>query len=40
MTGRPLRSFVCVAAEGLDTDERLAEWASHGIAYAKTLPPK
>ena len=40
MTGRPMRSFVYVAAEGLATDEGLADWAARGIAYAESLPPK
>ena len=40
MTGRPIRSFVYVAAHGLATDEGLAEWAGQCIAYAESLPPK
>ena len=40
MTGRPMRSFVYVAGEGIATDDGLAEWAGRGIAYAETLPPK
>ena len=40
MTGRPMRSFVYVAAEGLASDEGLAEWAGRGISYAASLPPK
>ena len=40
MTGRPMRSFVYVAAEGIATDEGLQEWASRGIDYAGSLPPK
>ena len=40
MTGRPMRGFVYVAAEGLATDDGLAEWAGRGIAYAAYLPPK
>ena len=40
MTGRPMRSFVYVAAEGLASDEGLQEWAGRGIAYAESLPPK
>lgn len=40
MTGRPMRSFVCVTAEGLADDEGLATWAGRGIAYAESLPPK
>ena len=40
MTGRPMRSFVCVAAEGIASDAGLEEWAGRGIAYAGSLPPK
>lgn len=40
MTGRPMRSFVYVGAEGLASDEGLADWAGKGIAYAASLPPK
>ena len=40
MTGRPMRSFVYVAAEGLADDEELERWAGRGIAYADSLPPK
>ncbi len=40
MTGRPMRSFVYVAAEGLAEDEGLADWAQRGFAYAQSLPPK
>ena len=40
MTGRPMRSFVYVAGEGIATDDGLAEWTGRGLAYAETLPPK
>ena len=40
MTGRPMRGFVYVSAEGLATDDGLAEWATRGLAYAASLPPK
>ncbi len=40
MTGRPMRSFVYVAAEGLATDEGLTRWAGKGISYAESLRPK
>ena len=40
MTGRPMRSFVYVAAEGIASEQGLSEWAGRGIAYAETLPPK
>ena len=40
MTGRPMRGFVFVSADGLATDDGLATWAGQGIAYAASLPPK
>ncbi len=40
MTGRPTRSFIYVAAEGLVTGEGLRNWAGRGIAYAESLPHK
>ena len=40
MTGRPIRSFVYVAAEGLATEDGLTAWASRGMAFADSLPPK
>ena len=40
MTGRPIRSFVYVAAEGIATSEGLEDWAGKGITYAAALPPK
>jgi TfoX/Sxy family transcriptional regulator of competence genes len=40
MTGRPMRSFVWIGAEGLATARGLSEWAGRGIAYAESLPPK
>ena len=40
MTGRPMRGFIYVAAEGIATDDGLATWAGKGVAYAEGLPPK
>ena len=40
MTGRPIRSFVYVAAEGIATSEGLEDWAGKGITFAAALPPK
>ena len=39
-TGRPMRSFVYVDAEGITSDQGLELWAGRGIAYARSLPPK
>ncbi len=40
MTGRPMRSFVYVSADGVATEDGLAGWAGRGFAYAQALPPK
>ena len=40
MTGRLMRNFVYVAAQGIAEDAGLAEWTGRGIAYAESLPPK
>ena len=39
-TGRPMKGFVYVAAESLDSDAELRRWVGHGVAYAAGLPPK
>lgn len=40
MTGRPMRGWVVVAAEGLADDPSLAAWVQIGADYARSLPPK
>ena len=39
-TGRPMRGWIFVAAEGIDSDEELAGWVDAGVDYAASLPPK
>jgi TfoX/Sxy family transcriptional regulator of competence genes len=39
-TGRPMKGFVFVASEGLDSDGDLLRWIGHGAAYARSLPAK
>ena len=39
-TGRPMKGFVYVAAEGFAEDEDLAAWLERGLAFAGALPPK
>ncbi|MCC6431001.1 MAG: TfoX/Sxy family protein [Gemmatimonadaceae bacterium] len=39
-TGRPLRGYVYVDAEGIERDEDLAEWVGAGLAFVGTLPAK
>jgi TfoX/Sxy family transcriptional regulator of competence genes len=40
MTGRPMKDWVAVDAEGVATDEGLREWIGRGVAFARSLPPK
>ena len=39
-TGKPMKGFVLVAAEGTDSDEDLAGWVDAGADYAASLPAK
>jgi TfoX/Sxy family transcriptional regulator of competence genes len=40
MTGRPMKGWILVAAEGFATKRQLAAWLGRGLAFARTLPPK
>ena len=40
ITGRPMRGFVIVAAEGIATRPKLRSWLARGLGFASTLPPK
>lgn len=40
LTGKPLRGFVFVDAEGLAADTELSSWVQRGVTYALTLPEK
>ena len=37
---RPMRTMVAVEGEGIAEDEDLARWVGHGVAVARSLPPK
>ena len=39
-TGRPMRGFVVVEAEGVASDVGLRDWLDRGVGFALTLPPK
>lgn len=39
-TGRPMKGFVFVEADGLTTDTGLAAWVERGAAFARSLPTK
>ncbi len=40
MRGRPMRGWLRVDAEGLQTKRQLEPWVKRGVAYARSLPPK
>ena len=40
MTGRPMRGWILVAAEGVGSDDELAAWVERGATFARSLPPK
>lgn len=39
-TGRAMKGFLYVAAEGLRDKDSLAEWVRLGADFARSLPPK
>lgn len=39
-TGRPMKGFLFVAAEGLERDADLGRWVEHGLRYTASLPAK
>ena len=39
-TGRPMKGFVFVESDGLDSNEHLKEWVHRGLRFVSTLPPK
>ena len=40
MTGRPMRGWVMVAPEGLESDAGLEGWVQRGVEFALSLPEK
>jgi len=39
-TGREMAAFVQVTADGIETDEALADWIAYAERFVRTLPPK
>lgn len=39
-TGRPMKNFVLISAEGVSTDEKLKAWVQQGVDFATSLPAK
>ena len=40
MRGRELNGWLHVLPAAIETDTALRDWAAHGVAYARSLPPK
>jgi hypothetical protein len=40
MTGRPMKGWVVVMAEGCEADTDLQAWVQQGVAFALSLPAK
>jgi hypothetical protein len=40
MRGREMDGWLRVDLEALETDADLRHWVGHGLAYARSLPPK
>lgn len=40
MTGRPMKGWLLVDADGCKTEKQLGTWVKQGIEFAATLPPK
>jgi TfoX/Sxy family transcriptional regulator of competence genes len=40
MRGREMRGWLRVAAAAVDAPDQLEQWATRGIAYARSLPAK
>jgi len=39
-TGKPLKGFVYVAPEGIESDEALESWVRMSLEFVRSLPPK
>lgn len=39
-TGKPLKGFVYVDAEGIESDDALASWVRLSLEFVGSLPPK
>ena len=40
LTGKPLKGWVMVLAEGLDDDDVLQDWLQKAVSFVRHLPPK
>jgi TfoX/Sxy family transcriptional regulator of competence genes len=40
ITGRPMKGWLIVEAEGVKSKKQLGAWIKEGLEFASTLPPK
>jgi TfoX/Sxy family transcriptional regulator of competence genes len=40
ITGRPMKGWVMVEPEGVETDEKLSHWLERAVEFVGTLPKK
>lgn len=40
LTGKPMKGWLVVEAEGVKTNKQVSAWVKEGVAFASTLPPK
>lgn len=40
LTGKPMKGWLVVEANGVKTDKQLSTWVKEGVEFASTLPPK
>ena len=40
LTGKPMKGWLVVEADGVKTEKQLSAWVKEGVEFALTLPPK
>jgi TfoX/Sxy family transcriptional regulator of competence genes len=40
LTGKPMKGWLLVEADGCKTETQLSAWIKEGVEFASTLPPK
>ena len=40
LTGRPMKGWLVIEADGIKTDKQLSAWVKEGVEFASTLPAK
>lgn len=40
LTGKPMRGWLLIEAEGVKTEKQLSTWVKESVEFASSLPPK